>query len=218
MARQISIFDTMKRFFTGILLVFTTVFVSTSLMACGNDTPVAKIIVINQKMPLVEWPDSNYIASLEEILAQEPVKPKKEAEANITMNTFKAPLFNLPTSVTGKKDSKKGSQSTASAKAGNSKKQGSNVFANAQNNGAENFANKFSDALSRLQSDPSNSSLYKTVTASDGDDLFKLLKKTYGAGVQNLPRFYVLSALQSVNAGVALEHLNAGDKVRVPKL
>jgi hypothetical protein len=69
-----------------------------------------------------------------------------------------------------------------------------------------------------LQSDPSNASLYKTVTANEGDDLFKLLKRTYGAGVQGLPRFYVLSALQSVNAGVMLEHLNAGDKVRVPRL
>ena len=55
-------------------------------------------------------------------------------------------------------------------------------------------------------------------SAQDGEDLFKLLKRTYGAGVQGLPRFYVLSALQSVNAGVVLEHLNAGDKVRIPKL
>ncbi|MCQ2099216.1 MULTISPECIES: hypothetical protein [unclassified Fibrobacter] len=205
----------MKRFFTGILLAGSAFFVTANMVACGNDTPIAKIIVINQKMPLVEWPDSTYIANLEEILSQEPVKQKKEAEANISMNTFKAPVFQLPGSVTGKKEPKKG---FANQVAKNSAKKNNNVFANSQSAGAENFANKFSEALSKLQSDPSNSSLYKTVTAADGDDLFKLLKKTYGAGVQNLPRFYVLSALQSVNAGVALEHLNAGDKVRVPKI
>ena len=85
-------------------------------------------------------------------------------------------------------------------------------------NNAENFVAKFSNALSALQSDPSNKSLYKVVTANDGEDLFKLLRRTYGAGTQNLPRFYVLSSLQSVNPGVMLEHLNAGDKVRVPRL
>lgn len=217
LASQISIFKVMKRIFTGILMASSAVFVPLSMIACGNDTPVAKIIIINQKMPLVEWPDSTYIANLEEILKQEPVKQKKEAEANISMNAFKAPMFTLPGSVTGKKEVKKpsaGSTKSSSAKHNS----GNNVFASTQNSGAENFANKFSDALSKLQSDPSNSGLYKTVTAADGDDLFKLLKKTYGAGVNSLPRFYVLSALQSVNAGVSLEHLNAGDKVRIPRI
>lgn len=218
MAREISIFEDMKRIFTGILMASSAVFVPMSMVACGNDAPVAKIIVVNQKMPLLEWPDSTYIANLEEILKQEPEKPKKEAEANISMNTFKAPVFQLPGSVTGKKETKKKSSSQPTGNFGSPKKSGNNAFAKSQDSGAENFANKFSEALSKLQSDPSNSSLYKTVTANEGDDLFKLLKKTYGAGVNGLPRFYVLSALQSVNAGVALEHLNAGDKVRVPRL
>lgn len=186
------------------------------LMACGNDNTVAKFIVVDQKMPLTEWPDSAYIASLDSILAMEPIAAKKEVDANLTMKGFKAPGFQLPSSVTGKPDPKKaskGSGSTAPKK--------NNTLAdknNGSNNNAEQFANKFSDALSRLQSDPANSSLYRTVEAKDGDDLFKLLKRTYGAGVQNLPRFYILSALQSVNAGVALEHLEAGDKVRIPRL
>lgn len=215
MARQISIFEFMKRFFTGILLISTAVFLPMNMVACGNDSTVAQIIVINKKMPLVEWPDSNYVANLEEILAQEPEKKKKEAEANISMNTFKAPIFTLPGSVTGKKNAKNSLHSNQASKPAT--RANNNIFAK-QASSTENFANKFGDALSKLQSDPSNSSLYKTVTANDGDDLFKLLKRTYGAGVQNLPRFYVLSALQSVNAGVVLEHLNAGDKVRVPKL
>lgn len=187
------------------------------LMACGNDNTVAKFIVVNQKMPLTEWPDSTYIASLDSILASEPVVAKKEVDANLTMKGFKAPGFKLPSSVTGKPDPKK----TAKGGSSNVAKKNNVLTAKSGDNGAgnaEQFANKFSDALSRLQSDPSNSSLYRTVEAKDGDDLFKLLRRTYGAGVQSLPRFYILSALQSVNAGVALEHLNAGDKVRIPKI
>jgi hypothetical protein len=181
-------------------------------MACGNDAPVAKIIVTDQKMPLTEWPDSSYIAALDSILALEPIKKGAEAEAKINMNVFDAPVFKLPGSVTGKKD--------ASPKANHAGKSAGTKQANTPkaDNSAELFADRFATALSKLQSDPSNASLYKTVTANEGDDLFKLLKRTYGAGVQGLPRFYVLSALQSVNAGVVLEHLNAGDKVRVPKL
>ncbi|WP_072800892.1 hypothetical protein [Fibrobacter sp. UWT2] len=182
------------------------------LMGCGNDSPVAKIIVTDQKMPLTEWPDSAYIAGLDSILALEPIKKGADAEAKINMNVFEAPVFKLPGSVTGKKD--------ATPKANHAGKSAGAKQANTPkaDNSAELFADRFATALSKLQSDPSNASLYKTVTANDGDDLFKLLKRTYGAGVQGLPRFYVLSALQSVNAGVMLEHLNAGDKVRVPKL
>lgn len=181
-------------------------------MACGNEPPVAKIIVTDQKMPLTEWPDSAYVAGLDSILALEPIKKNAETEANINMNVFEAPVFKLPGSVTGKKD--------ATPKANHAGKSAGAKQANTPkaDNSAELFADRFATALSKLQSDPSNASLYKTVTANEGDDLFKLLKRTYGAGVQGLPRFYVLSALQSVNAGVMLEHLNAGDKVRVPKL
>lgn len=181
-------------------------------MACGNDAPVAKIIVTDKKMPLTEWPDSAYVAGLDSILALEPIKKNADTEAKINMNVFEAPVFKLPGSVTGKKD--------ATPKANHAGKSAGAKQANTPkaDNSAELFADRFATALSKLQSDPSNASLYKTVTANDGDDLFKLLKRTYGAGVQGLPRFYVLSALQSVNAGVMLEHLNAGDKVRVPRI
>jgi hypothetical protein len=191
----------MKQLLAALPLIF---------IACGNDAPVAKIIVTDQKMPLQEWPDSAYIAALDSILALEPIKKTDSAEANIQMNTFAAPVFKLPSSVTGKKDVKPAAKNSQNAPK-------ANVTAKADHS-AEQFADKFANALSKLQSDPSNAALYRTVEAKDGDDLFKLLKRTYGAGVQNLPRFFVLSALQSVNAGVALEHLNAGDKVRVPRM
>ena len=80
-------------------------------MACGNEPPVAKIIVTDQKMPLTEWPDSAYVAGLDSILALEPIKKNAETEANINMNVFEAPVFKLPGSVTGKKEaSAKGSR------------------------------------------------------------------------------------------------------------
>ena len=197
----------MNRLFMAFLVA-----ISTFLVACGNDAPVAKIIVTDQKMPLTEWPDSAYIASLDSILALEPIKKNAENEAKINMNVFEAPTFKLPGSVTGKKDSPKANHAGKSA----GSKQAN--MAKATDNSAEVFADKFATALSKLQSDPSNASLYKTVEAKDGDDLFKLLSRTFGAGVYSLPRFYVLSTLQSVNAGVMLEHLNAGDKVRVPRI
>ncbi len=182
------------------------------LLACENDHPTIKIIEVNKRMVLEEWPDSNYIASLDSILALEPVKKGKDSvDVNLTMNAFKAPVFKLPPTVTGKKNvaqKQKSEKSVAKHTQDASPAKHSN----------ENFIAKFTNALSALQSDPSNKSLYKTVTVNDGEDLFKLLRRTYGAGTQNLPRFYVLSALQSVNPGVALEHLNAGDKVRVPRL
>ena len=182
------------------------------LIACGNDHPTIKIVEMNKKMVLEEWPDSNYIASLDSILALEPVKKGKDsADVSLKMNAFKAPVFKLPPTVTGKK--------SAAPKQKNEKPVAKHTQeASPAKHANENFIAKFTNALSALQSDPSNKSLYKTVSVNDGEDLFKLLRRTYGAGTQNLPRFYVLSALQSVNPGVALEHLNAGDKVRVPKL
>ena len=74
------------------------------------------------------------------------------------------------------------------------------------------------NALGALQSDPTNTSKYKTVSAKDGENLFALLSRAYGQDATKLPRFYTLSTLQSVNPGVKLEHLNAGDQVRVPNL
>jgi hypothetical protein len=190
------------------------------LLACGNDHPTIKIIQVNKKMALEEWPDSNYIASLDSILALEPVKKGKDsADVSLKMNAFKAPVFKLPPSVTGKPNNSKNAHSKGdSPKPKNDKSVAKNTQESKSNHSAENFVAKFSNALSALQSDPSNKSLYKVVTVNDGEDLFKLLRRTYGAGTQNLPRFYVLSSLQSVNPGVMLEHLNAGDKVRVPKL
>ncbi len=185
------------------------------LAACKpSEAPVATIVVVDKKMPLVEWPDSLYIADLDSILALEPIKKKDKNQPSIAMNTFKAPNFILPSSVTGEKTAK-GSKGNQGARTGESKPVSAKT---ARDNSAENFANQFTQALSALQSDPSNAKLYKVVESRDGEDLFQLLKRTYGAGAQSLPRFYVLSTLQSVNPGVMLEHLNAGDKVRVPRI
>lgn len=186
-----------------------------ALAACKPEPPAATIVVVNKKMPLVEWPDSTYIADLDSILALEPLKKQDKNKPSIAMNTFKAPSFALPSSVTGKKDNTP-KRADRPGKSTGEKSPG--ATAKNVDTSAEAFADKFTTALSKLQSDPSNANLYKVVEAKEGEDLFKLLKRTYGAGAQSLPRFYVLSTLQSVNPGVMLEHLNAGDKVRVPRL
>ncbi|WP_290743793.1 hypothetical protein [Fibrobacter sp. UBA4309] len=196
-------------------LLETAIFASLafSLAACKGEPPKATIVEIDKKMPLLEWPDSAYVNNLDSILASEPVKKTDVNKPSIAINAHEAPKFILPGSVTGKKEAPK-----AARKPGDGKGAGKSALAGSPDNGAEAFMDKFSRALSALQSDPSNAGLYKVVEAKEGDDLFKLLRRTYGAGTQNLPRFYVLSALQSVNAGVMLEHLNAGDKVRVPRI
>ena len=217
-----SIFEPMERCFSkalkpfsgwikllGILLAVGT------MSACKSEPPQATIVRVDKKMPLAEWPDSLYIAGLDSILALEPIKKQDKNKPSIAMNTFKAPSFALPASVTGKKDN---SQKRADRPGKSTGEKLPGTTAKNVDTSAEAFADKFTTALSKLQSDPSNASLYKVVESKDGEDLFKLLRRTYGAGVLGLPRFYVLSALQSVNAGVMLEHLNAGDKVRVPRI
>ena len=188
---------------------------SATFVACKSEPPKATIVVIDKKMPLLEWPDKEYVDNLDSILAREPVKKADKNKPSIAMNAHKAPTFMLPGSVTGKPDAPKNRAQKGHSGGSSGKQAFSN---NASDNSAEVFMDKFSRALSALQSDPSNASLYKVVEAKNGEDLFKLLRRTYGAGTQTLPRFYVISTLQSVNPGVMLEHLNAGDKVRVPKI
>ena len=186
------------------------------LAACNDERPVAKIIVVDQKMPLIEWPDSVYVNSLDSILALEPIKKSanEKKDVNLSFNPRKAPVFNLPSSVTGKKDEKKPAKKVSENRG---KEMPSGREENAFGKKAENFANKFTNAMSALQSDPNNASLYKIVVANE-EDLSKLLRRTYGAGSQTLPLFFVRSALQTVNPGINLDNLNAGDKVKVPRI
>ena len=180
------------------------------LAACNDERPVAKVIVVDQKMPLIEWPDSIYVNSLDSILALEPVKKSanEKKDVNLTFNSKSAPVFKLPSSVTGKPEKKP---------AGKGLGLPSGREENAFGKKAEAFSDRFVNAMSALQSDPNNASLYKMVTAND-EDLSKLLRRTYGAGSQTLPLFFVKSALQTVNPGINLDNLNAGDKVKVPKI
>ena len=192
------------------------------LAACNDERPVAKIIKVDQKMPLIEWPDSVYVNSLDSILALEPLKKsaKEKKDVNLTFNSKQAPVFKLPSSVTGKpekkpagKDMRKGTPEATGKGLGLPSGREENAFGKK----AEAFSDKFVKAMSALQSDPNNASLYKMVTANE-EDLSKLLRRTYGAGSQTLPLFFVKSALQTVNPGINLDNLNAGDKVKVPKI
>ena len=190
------------------------------LAACNDERPVAKIIKVDQKMPLIEWPDSVYVNSLDSILALEPIKmsAKEKKDVNLSFNSKQAPVFKLPSSVTGKpekkpagKDMRKGPPEATGRGLPSGREE------NAFGKKAEAFSDKFVKAMSALQSDPNNASLYKMVTANE-EDLSKLLRRTYGAGSQTLPLFFVKSALQTVNPGINLDNLNAGDKVKVPRI
>ena len=185
-----------------------------SLMSCSGEAPEATIIKIDEKKALLDWPDSLYVASLDSILALEPVKKTKEEKTNINFSSRKAPVFQLPASVTGKKESTKhASQQSAR---GNAPKAEKGETTNKGSN-AEAFATRFTNALQALQSDPSNPKLFIMVSAKD-EDVFALMKRTYGAGSQSLPRFFVTASLKTLNPHVDLEQLKDSDKVKLPRL
>ena len=190
------------------------------LAACNDERPVAKIIKVDQKMPLIEWPDSVYVNSLDSILALEPIKKsaKEKKDVNLSFNSKQVPVFKLPSSVTGKPEKKPaGKDMRKGTPEATGKGMPSGREENAFGKKAEAFSDKFVKAMSALQSDPNNASLYKMVTANE-EDLGKLLRRTYGAGSQTLPLFFAKSALQTVNPGINLDNLNAGDKVKVPRI
>lgn len=210
-----------------LFLAFFAAFVTLTLSACESEPPKATIIKIDQKMPLIEWPDSIYVNSLDSILALEPVKKSanEKKDVNLSLNSKSAPVFKLPPSVTGKKDGPKQPGTAEMLKriaaekqaheSGRAAPQGRSEDISGKK--AEAFGDRFVKAMNALQSDPNNSKLYKIVVAND-EDLTSFLKRTYGAGSLTLPRFFVQSALQTINPGLNLEKLNAGDKVKVPKL
>ena len=199
----------------NLLTIFVLTLFAFIASACNDERPVAKIIVVDQKMPLIEWPDSIYVNSLDSILALEPIKKNKGDEKNthLVLNPNKAPIYNLPSN-TKKKDDKKSVK-------GSQENRGKGLPSGRENDAfgkkAEAFSDKFLRAMSALQSDPGNSNLYKIVIAND-EDLSKLLRRTYGAGSLTLPGFFVQSALQTVNPSLDLKNLKAGDKVKVPRI
>lgn len=200
------------------------------LSACSENTAPVPRLKLNFRYNLKSWPDKAYIASLDSVLKAEPIKKDTSAASTeIAINTHSMPTFKLPTSrriltqseldgnvagKTAKKQPAAGPQTAASATGTPVTK----AKAQAGANEAEAFADKFASALSKWQSDPSNAQLYKVVSANDAEDLFHLLSRTYGKDATKLPRFFTLSSLQSVNPGVAVEHLKKGDAVRVPRL
>ncbi len=179
-----------------------------SLFYGCSEAPDENPLEVNRKYTLESWPDENYIAELDSILKAEPLKPDAEKEKTaLTIYSGAMPTVKLPGEKKAQvqKPSEKQTARTGQEKASATQK-------------AERFADRFMNALSELQSDPSNTAKYRTVSAKAGENLFALLSRAYGNDATKLPKFYTLSALQSVNPNVRLEHLEADDKVRIPVL
>jgi len=200
------------------------------LSACSENTAPVPRLKLNYRYNLKAWPDKAYIASLDSVLKAEPVKKDtSSAGTEIAINTHQMPTFKLPSSrriltqseldgnAAGKAAAKKQTAGTAQTTAVQTV-QTAKVKTQTGPAGAEAFADKFADALSKWQSDPTNVQLYKIVDADASEDLFHLLSRAYGKDATKLPRFFTLSSLQSVNPGVSVEHLKKGDAVRIPRL
>jgi hypothetical protein len=196
------------------------------LSACSENTAPVPRLKLNYRYNLKSWPDKAYIASLDSVLKAEPVKKDtSSAGTEIAINTHRMPTFKLPASrriltqseLDGNAAGKAAKKQTAGT-AQTAAVQTAKVKTQTESAGAEAFADKFANALSNWQSDPTNVQLYKIVNADASEDLFHLLSRAYGKDATKLPRFFTLSSLQSVNPGVSVEHLKKGDAVRIPRL
>ncbi len=176
--------------------------------ACSpGDVSEADRLQVNRKYALKSWPDSEYVTHLDSVLSAEPVKANSDSgRVSLTLYTG-----NFPTVLPEKKAVRHAETRPQTA-------QSPKTAPRRQGKSAENFADSFLEALGKFQSDPSNAAVFRTVEAKEGEDILKLLSRSYGKDASKLPRFYTLSALQSVNPGTNLEHLGAKDKVRIPKL
>lgn len=176
--------------------------------ACTSAGESESRLEVNKKYTLESWPDKNYIDELDSILRAEPLKQNADSEKTaLTIYSGAMPTISLP------------GQKSAARTRQPEKQTGRTGRKNADAaQSAERFADSFMKALSELQSDPSNASKYRTFSARADENLFALLSRAYKSDATRLPKFYTLSALQSVNPNVRLEHLAEGDKVRIPVL
>jgi len=169
------------------------------LSACSSEerTPV---LALNSKIFLKEWPDSAYVQSIDSIIAAEPIKKQaNEKKTNIILNaspTNSAVSQTKPSKPIQQEASKPKSKAIQS----------------------ESFMDRFANSISKWQSDPNNSALYKTISAKENEDVIELLARVYGKEAKKLPRFYTMSVLQSLNPGISMDKPGAGAQVRIPKL
>lgn len=160
-------------------------------------------VVTGQRYFLTEWPDSIYVHSLDSIVKAEPIKKNSDSsnKTEISLKSFQMPkMVSTPTKKQPLKEKPKTESSTTATSS------------------QETFPNRFMQALEKWQSDPSNTSLYVTVTALENEDAFQLMSRFYKTNTKILPKFYTFSALQSVNPGVSIEKIKAGDSIRLPRL
>lgn len=190
------------------IFLFALPLAASFFYACTSAEENGNRLEVNKKYTLESWPDKNYIDELDSILKAEPLKQSADSERTaLTIYSGAMPTITLP----GKKSATR--PSLTEKRTGRTGRETANASQN-----AERFADNFMKALSTLQSDPSNASKYRTFPARADEDIFALLSRAYKSDATKLPKFYTLSALQSVNPNVRLEHLAEGDKVRIPVL
>lgn len=180
-------------------------FISLSLLfaACSVENNDYQPVLIGKHYVLEEWPDSLYIHSLDSIVKLEPIKKNADSsrKTEISLKSFEMPKVVMPPTP------QSAEKTNSSAK-----------IQKPVSTSAEAFPSRFMHALEKWQSDPSNQSLYFTVTAQENEDLLQLMGRYYKTNTNVLPRFYTYSAIQSVNPGLSIEKIKAGDLIRLPRL
>lgn len=180
-------------------------FISLSLLfsACSVENTDYNPVITGKRYFLQEWPDSLYTHSLDSIIKLEPIK--KNADSSGKTEIF-LKSFEIPTTV----------MQPTPRHTVNKKNPGKTQKPELPS--TESFPNRFMQALEKWQSDPSNQSLYFNAVVQENEDLLQLMGRAYGTNTNILPRFYTYSAIQSVNPGISVEKIKAGDSVRLPRL
>jgi len=159
-------------------------------------------IIAGKPYALKEWPDSSYIANLDSVADAEYVNPHAQKAPEVSMSPSIMPM-----------PGKVGKQVHGAANPPKPGIEKSNSGAKL----AEAFAERFQNAMEKLQADPKNTGNYRDVTVQDGENLQAVLARVYGAESKALAFSVVQSQLNAVN-GRQLDNLKPGVTLHLPRL
>jgi hypothetical protein len=155
--------------------------------------------LISKRFPMESWPDSAYIATLDQ--QYNPNLYEKEKKKYTTAINLQSVVMNNPL------DKKKIPQSVTSS----SNQKSPNIIQR-----SEEFIASFVNALDLARSDPSNTRILRQHQVGDEKNIRRLMLRVYGQQSGLLPNIIIDSQLKSLNPDADLNDLKPGDKIWLP--
>lgn len=163
--------------------------------SCNSNDKMDFRVETDVKYPLQQWPDSNYLSSIDSILKAEVLKPTPRKSAEVSM-----PGLVKASDLVAKNPAGKTAQTVQKA-----------VVVEAS---PEKFLQKFQSGLEKSMLDPSAT---QKATPHQGESLAQLLIRVYGPLAEHLPMFVVKAQLSKLNPDQDLDNLQ-GEPVSLPLL